>query len=65
MPEAEPVGPAEETDIDAVDIGLPDNDHLEFNRGVTDLDAVNQGSPGLLCTKVCLHLAAFSRNREL
>ncbi|KAJ6655454.1 hypothetical protein lerEdw1_005155 [Lerista edwardsae] len=55
VPEAEPVGPAEETDIDAVDIGLPGSDHLEFNRGVTDLDAVNQGSPGLLCTKGLLH----------
>ncbi|XP_066479271.1 carboxyl-terminal PDZ ligand of neuronal nitric oxide synthase protein-like isoform X2 [Tiliqua scincoides] len=55
VPEAEPVGPAEETDIDAVDIGLPGSDHLEFNRGVTDLDAVDQGSPGLLCTKSLLH----------
>ncbi|XP_062989304.1 carboxyl-terminal PDZ ligand of neuronal nitric oxide synthase protein-like isoform X2 [Elgaria multicarinata webbii] len=52
---AEPVGTAEETDIDAVDIGLPGSDHLEFNRGVTDLDAVGRESPGLLCTEGLLH----------
>lgn len=55
VPEAEPVGPAEETDIDAVDVGLPGSDHLEFNRGVTDLDAVDRGSPAILCTKGLLH----------
>ncbi|KAH0618194.1 hypothetical protein JD844_017195, partial [Phrynosoma platyrhinos] len=54
LPEAEPVSAAEETDIDAVDIGLPGNNHLEFNRGVTDLDAVDRESPGLVSTKVHL-----------
>ncbi|XP_042320673.1 carboxyl-terminal PDZ ligand of neuronal nitric oxide synthase protein-like isoform X2 [Sceloporus undulatus] len=54
-PVAEPVSTAEETDIDAVDIGLPGNNHLEFNRGVTDLDAVDTESPGLLSTKSLIH----------
>ncbi|XP_072854378.2 carboxyl-terminal PDZ ligand of neuronal nitric oxide synthase protein isoform X2 [Pogona vitticeps] len=55
LPEAEPAHTAEETDIDAVDVGLPRSDHLEFNRGVTDLDAVGRESPGLLCSKGLLH----------
>ncbi|KAJ7338606.1 hypothetical protein JRQ81_012508 [Phrynocephalus forsythii] len=54
QPESEPLHTAEETDIDAVDAGLPGSDHLEFNRGVTDLDAVGRDSPGLLCSKVSL-----------
>ncbi|XP_058166002.1 carboxyl-terminal PDZ ligand of neuronal nitric oxide synthase protein isoform X3 [Dasypus novemcinctus] len=33
---------AEETDIDAIEVPLPENDVLQFNRGVTDLDAVGQ-----------------------
>ncbi|XP_044295358.1 carboxyl-terminal PDZ ligand of neuronal nitric oxide synthase protein isoform X2 [Varanus komodoensis] len=49
-PGAEPAA-AEETDIDAVDLGLPGSDHLEFNRGVTDLDAVGRESPGRLCAQ--------------
>ncbi|XP_061440683.1 carboxyl-terminal PDZ ligand of neuronal nitric oxide synthase protein isoform X2 [Rhineura floridana] len=55
LPEVEPVSTAEETDIDAVDIGLTGSNHLEFNRGVTDLDAVGRESPGLLCAKGLLH----------
>uniref|UniRef100_A0A670IC51 Carboxyl-terminal PDZ ligand of neuronal nitric oxide synthase protein n=1 Tax=Podarcis muralis TaxID=64176 RepID=A0A670IC51_PODMU len=55
LPEAEAVVAAEETDIDAVDSGLPGRHHLEFNRGVTDLDAVGGEPPGLLCTKGLLH----------
>ncbi|XP_077188402.1 carboxyl-terminal PDZ ligand of neuronal nitric oxide synthase protein-like isoform X2 [Paroedura picta] len=53
--EAPPVSTAEETDIDAVDVGLPGSDHLEFNRGVTDLDAVGGESPILPCNKGLLH----------
>uniref|UniRef100_A0A8C3P962 Nitric oxide synthase 1 adaptor protein n=1 Tax=Chrysemys picta bellii TaxID=8478 RepID=A0A8C3P962_CHRPI len=34
--------PAEETDIDAVEIPPPGNSTLEFSRGVTDLDAVGK-----------------------
>ncbi|XP_038204785.1 carboxyl-terminal PDZ ligand of neuronal nitric oxide synthase protein-like isoform X3 [Arvicola amphibius] len=34
--------PAEETDIDAVEVPLPGNDILKFSRGVTDLDAVGK-----------------------
>uniref|UniRef100_A0A8D0EDY9 Carboxyl-terminal PDZ ligand of neuronal nitric oxide synthase protein n=1 Tax=Salvator merianae TaxID=96440 RepID=A0A8D0EDY9_SALMN len=55
LPEAEPVSTAEETDIDAVDAGLPGSNRLEFNRGVTDLDAVSRESCGLLCAKGLLH----------
>uniref|UniRef100_A0A8C8SI29 Carboxyl-terminal PDZ ligand of neuronal nitric oxide synthase protein n=1 Tax=Pelusios castaneus TaxID=367368 RepID=A0A8C8SI29_9SAUR len=36
--------PAEETDIDAVEIPLQGSDALEFSRGVTDLDAVGKDS---------------------
>ncbi|KAL8177420.1 UNVERIFIED_CONTAM: Carboxyl-terminal PDZ ligand of neuronal nitric oxide synthase protein, partial [Gekko kuhli] len=62
VPEAPPASAAEETDIDAVDVGLPGRDHLEFNRGVTDLDAVGRESPTLSCNKVCLSLCT---NTEL
>ncbi|XP_015267494.1 PREDICTED: carboxyl-terminal PDZ ligand of neuronal nitric oxide synthase protein [Gekko japonicus] len=55
VPEVPPVSAAEETDIDAVDVGLPGSDHLEFNRGVTDLDAVGRESPTLSCNKGLLH----------
>nr|XP_056701364.1 carboxyl-terminal PDZ ligand of neuronal nitric oxide synthase protein [Euleptes europaea] len=55
VPEAPPVSAAEETDIDAVDVGLPGSDHLEFNRGVTDLDAVGGESPTLPCNKGLLN----------
>ncbi|XP_013930619.1 PREDICTED: carboxyl-terminal PDZ ligand of neuronal nitric oxide synthase protein [Thamnophis sirtalis] len=52
--EPEPVNTTEETDIDAVDI-RPGSDHLEFTRGVTDLDAVGKETPGLLCIKDLVH----------
>lgn len=60
----EPVGAAVETDIDAADVGLPGSDHLEFNRGVTDLDAVGSESPGLPRTTVCWAPTANSRTKE-
>uniref|UniRef100_A0ACB8F3G2 Carboxyl-terminal PDZ ligand of neuronal nitric oxide synthase protein n=1 Tax=Sphaerodactylus townsendi TaxID=933632 RepID=A0ACB8F3G2_9SAUR len=53
--EGPPVSTAEETDIDAVDVGLPGSNHLEFNRGVTDLDAVGRESPSLSCHKGLLN----------
>ncbi|XP_032082563.1 carboxyl-terminal PDZ ligand of neuronal nitric oxide synthase protein-like isoform X2 [Thamnophis elegans] len=52
--EPEPVNTTEETDIDAVDI-RPGSDHLEFTRGVTDLDAVGKETSGLLCIKDLVH----------
>ncbi|XP_062833881.1 carboxyl-terminal PDZ ligand of neuronal nitric oxide synthase protein isoform X3 [Anolis carolinensis] len=55
LTEGEPVSPVDETDIDSMDIGLPGNNHLEFNRGVTDLDAVSREAPELLFAKSLLH----------
>ncbi|XP_026537623.1 carboxyl-terminal PDZ ligand of neuronal nitric oxide synthase protein isoform X2 [Notechis scutatus] len=52
LTEPEPVNTTEETDIDAVDIRRPGSDHLEFTRGVTDLDAVGKETSGLLCIKL-------------
>uniref|UniRef100_A0A8D0GIM6 PID domain-containing protein n=1 Tax=Sphenodon punctatus TaxID=8508 RepID=A0A8D0GIM6_SPHPU len=43
--------PAEETDIDAVEILLPGSDSLEFSRGVTDLDAVGKDAGAQLHSK--------------
>uniref|UniRef100_A0A8C3SCN6 Carboxyl-terminal PDZ ligand of neuronal nitric oxide synthase protein n=1 Tax=Chelydra serpentina TaxID=8475 RepID=A0A8C3SCN6_CHESE len=45
--------PAEETDIDAVEIPPPGSSTLEFSRGVTDLDAVGKDSGHSPDTKVC------------
>ncbi|KAG8132976.1 hypothetical protein E2320_010781, partial [Naja naja] len=45
----------EASDIDAVDIRRPGSDHLEFTRGVTDLDAVGKEMSGLLCIKDLVH----------
>ncbi|XP_026559225.1 carboxyl-terminal PDZ ligand of neuronal nitric oxide synthase protein isoform X4 [Pseudonaja textilis] len=55
LTEPEPVNTTEETDIDAVDIRRPGSDHLEFTRGVTDLDAVGKKTSGLLCIKDLVH----------
>ncbi|XP_034265827.1 carboxyl-terminal PDZ ligand of neuronal nitric oxide synthase protein isoform X3 [Pantherophis guttatus] len=55
LTEPEPVNTTEETDIDAVDIRRPGSDHLEFTRGVTDLDAVGKEKSGLLCIKDLVH----------
>ncbi|XP_026537628.1 carboxyl-terminal PDZ ligand of neuronal nitric oxide synthase protein isoform X6 [Notechis scutatus] len=55
LTEPEPVNTTEETDIDAVDIRRPGSDHLEFTRGVTDLDAVGKETSGLLCIKDLVH----------
>ncbi|KAM6453958.1 carboxyl-terminal PDZ ligand of neuronal nitric oxide synthase protein isoform 2-T2 [Liasis olivaceus] len=55
LAEPEPVNTTEETDIDAVDIRRPGSDRLEFNRGVTDLDAVGKETSGLLCRKDLVH----------
>uniref|UniRef100_A0A8C6X313 Carboxyl-terminal PDZ ligand of neuronal nitric oxide synthase protein n=1 Tax=Naja naja TaxID=35670 RepID=A0A8C6X313_NAJNA len=55
LTEPEPVNTTEETDIDAVDIRRPGSDHLEFTRGVTDLDAVGKEMSGLLCIKDLVH----------
>ncbi|XP_039182076.1 carboxyl-terminal PDZ ligand of neuronal nitric oxide synthase protein isoform X2 [Crotalus tigris] len=52
LTEPEPVNTTEETDIDAVDIRRSGSDHLEFTRGVTDLDAVGKETSGLLCSKL-------------
>ncbi|XP_070602941.1 carboxyl-terminal PDZ ligand of neuronal nitric oxide synthase protein-like isoform X5 [Erythrolamprus reginae] len=55
LTEPELVNTTEETDIDAVDIRRPGSDHLEFTRGVTDLDAVGKEMSGLLCIKDLVH----------
>ncbi|XP_039182079.1 carboxyl-terminal PDZ ligand of neuronal nitric oxide synthase protein isoform X5 [Crotalus tigris] len=55
LTEPEPVNTTEETDIDAVDIRRSGSDHLEFTRGVTDLDAVGKETSGLLCSKDLVH----------
>lgn len=44
---------AEETDIDAVELPLPGADILDFNRGVTDLDAVGKEASAYADAKVC------------
>ncbi|XP_046731139.1 carboxyl-terminal PDZ ligand of neuronal nitric oxide synthase protein isoform X2 [Silurus meridionalis] len=44
---------AEETDIDAEELPLPDSTVDEFSRGVTDLDAANEDDDGLKDNKVC------------
>ncbi|KAI5614586.1 carboxyl-terminal PDZ ligand of neuronal nitric oxide synthase protein isoform X1, partial [Silurus asotus] len=44
---------AEETDIDAEELPLPDSTVDEFSRGVTDLDAANEEDDGLKDNKVC------------
>lgn len=59
-PEPESVNTTEETDIDAVDIRRPGSDHLEFTRGVTDLDAVGKEKSGLLCIKVYVSLSVLA-----
>ncbi|XP_034633998.1 carboxyl-terminal PDZ ligand of neuronal nitric oxide synthase protein isoform X2 [Trachemys scripta elegans] len=47
--------PAEETDIDAVEIPPPGSSTLEFSRGVTDLDAVGKDLGHSPDTKDSLH----------
>ncbi|KAK2858205.1 hypothetical protein Q7C36_006124 [Tachysurus vachellii] len=44
---------AEETDIDAEELPLPDSTVDEFSRGVTDLDAAEKDDEGLKDTKLC------------
>lgn len=43
---------AEETDIDAEELPLPDSAADKFNRGVTDLDAAKEDDEGLKENKV-------------
>lgn len=43
---------AEETDIDAEELQLPDSTVDEFSRGVTDLDAAKEDDEGLSDRKV-------------
>ncbi|MCJ8729801.1 hypothetical protein PDJAM_G00110660 [Pangasius djambal] len=44
---------AEETDIDAEELPLPDSTVDEFSRGVTDLDAAKKDDEGLKDKKLC------------
>ncbi|KAM3841662.1 carboxyl-terminal PDZ ligand of neuronal nitric oxide synthase protein-like isoform 3-T3 [Vipera latastei] len=55
LTEPVPINTTEETDIDAVDTSRSGSDHLEFTRGVTDLDAVGKEMSGLLCSKDLVH----------
>lgn len=64
MTEPVPINTTEETDIDAVDTSRSGSDHLEFTRGVTDLDAVGKEMSGLLCSKVYVSLSVMLLFKE-